>query len=127
MLEDVLGPLHPGDRLFVGVLEDIGQCHLASDDNPQVGRRGAEGKVRPGAADELSTETVVGGGRGRGDNAAFVPIDARPREARKDGDENEGWRDVSDAHSGESEVVSEGVNANVGEGRERRAEGRKRG
>ena len=28
VLEDVLGPLHPGDRLLVRVLEDIGQCHL---------------------------------------------------------------------------------------------------
>ena len=28
VLEGVLGPLHPGDRLFVGVLEDNGSAHV---------------------------------------------------------------------------------------------------
>ena len=91
VLEDVLGPLQPGDRLLEGALEDVGKSHLAANDNPQVGRRGAEGKIGPGAADELSTEGVVGGGRGRGDNATFVTIDTQPRETREDGDEDEGW------------------------------------
>ena len=87
VLEDVLGPLQPGDRL----LEGVGESDLTADDNPQVGRRGAEGKIGPGAAEELSTEGVVGGGRGRGDNTTFVAINAQTREARKDGDEDEGW------------------------------------
>ena len=91
VLEDVLGPLQPGDRLLEGALEDVGESDLAADDNPQVGRRGADGKIGSGAAEELSTEGVVGGSRGRGDNTTFVAIDAQTREAQKNGDEDEGW------------------------------------
>lgn len=89
VLEGVLGPLHPGDRLLVGVLEDIGQCHLASDDNPQVGRRSTEGQIGPGAAEEFRTENVISGGRGRGNHTAFVAVNTQPREVRKEGDKGE--------------------------------------
>ena len=60
VLENVLSPLHPGDRLLEGVLENIGQCHLTTDDNPQVGSRRTEGQVGPGATEELGTENVKG-------------------------------------------------------------------
>ena len=50
----------------------------------------SEREERPRAGGERGTERRVGGGRCRGDDAAFIRVDAEAREFREGGDEVKG-------------------------------------